>query len=174
MASQVKLKRDSVDLPSSRRVQRQPVVQQTQSSEPEDLNTDQWHREEPGEEHRYARHRRTQTAAQAYRQSAALKDQRSVHKPFYMEDLGREPAASQPQERPAPPPMPRVTSYQRPTRFYPHTGDDAISPVGRVKPAQLQRILPSYELSTEETRESGLGPALERGVYPRRSAKRES
>ena len=173
MASQVKLKRDSIDLPSSRRIRRQSAIQQTQTSEADDLNSDQWHQEESGEEFRYARHKRARTAAQAYQQSAALKDQRSVHAPFYMEDLGREPVVSQPQKILDPPSPPRVTSYQRPTRFYPHTGDDAISPVGRIRPTQLQRILPNYELSTEETRESGLGPALERGIYPVRSTKRQ-
>ena len=170
MASKVKLKRDSVDLPSSRRIHKGIRVQDELDYEVDDKRPDQWLSEEPGEEHRYARRQRTQTPAQAYQQSAALKDQRTVHRPFYMEDIGREPETPQPSE----PSAPLITSYQQPTRFYPHTGDDAISPIGRVRPVQLQRVLPSYELSTEETRESGLGPALERGIYPRRSPKGKS
>ena len=173
MASTVKMKRDSIDLPSSRRIRRQSDVQDQLDYDVDHKRPDQWLQEEPGEEYHYARRNRRQTPAQAYQQSAALKDQRSVHRPFYMEDLGREPEPPAQVEPPLPQP-PRVMSYQQPTRFYPHTGDDSISPVGRVRSVQFQKVLPSYELSTEETRESGLGPALERRSYPRRTPKKDT
>ena len=169
MVSDVKIKRRSVALPPSRRARRSKILQDW-VYEANDT-PDQWLREEPGEEYRYARGRRNRTAAQAYQKSAALKNQRSTHQPFYMEDLGREP------DYPTPPPTPsiespRVTGYQQPTRFYPHSDSDSISPVSRVRPAQSQRVLPNYELSTEETRETGLGPALEYKYYPGISAKK--
>lgn len=175
MASRVKLKRDSIDLPSSRRIKRGVSIPDQLDDEIDHRRPDRWLSEEPGEEYRYARGQRTLTPAQAYQQSAALKEQRTVHRPFYFEELGQEPETLQSKAPPQTQPVtPQVMSYQQPTRFYPHTGDDAIAPIGRVRPAQLQRVLPSYELSTEETRETGLGPILERGVYPRRSPRDES
>ena len=167
MASKVKSKRDSTHLVPSRRVKRGSTVQEESGYEVETQRPDQWLRDEPGEEYRYARRPKARNGIQAYQQSAALKEQRSIHCPFYMEDIAREPESPPPPQR-REPQAPRVLSYQAPTHFYPHTDAGKVSPVGRVRSVQLQRVLPSYELSTEETRETGLGPALERGVYPKR------
>ena len=173
MTSEIKLKRDVAERSRHLKAQRTSTIRHEATAPQDDDHPDLWLSGEPGAEHRYARHPRTLTPAQAYQQGAALKTQVSTHRPFYFEDIGREPA---------PPPRaevqraearaPQIMSYQVPTRFYPPRGDDSITPIGRVQPAQLQRVLPSYELSTEETRETGLGPALERRSYLRRSSSR--
>jgi hypothetical protein len=53
--------------------------------------------------------------------------------------------------------------YLLPTNFYPaydgaNDQVDRITPVARIR---FQRVLPRYRLSTSETRDLGLGPALE-------------
>jgi hypothetical protein len=59
--------------------------------------------------------------------------------------------------------------YLLPTNFYPaydNANDqvDRITPVARVR---FQRVLPRYRLSTSETRDLGLGPAMEAIAYRR-------
>ena len=163
MASEIKLKRDMTERSRHLKAQHSPMVRHEVDLPQTREHPDRWLSGEPGAEHRYGRHPRTLTPAQAYQQGAALKTQTSTHSPFYFEDLGRESTPEPKVEARAP----RVVSYQVPTRFYPPKGNDAIAPIGRVQPAQLQRVLPNYELSTEETRETGLGPALERRSYRR-------
>lgn len=134
---------------------------------------DSWRLGEYGEEHRYAQTRPHRRARDAYQAAAALAHQRNTHALFYMEDLGRDPAEEAPPAAAVTSLQPSdqarddmIRTYAKPTRFYPDGGQDdritRIQPVGR---AQLQRVLPSYELSTAETRESGLGPALESTSY---------
>ena len=124
-----------------------------------------------------ARHRQ---AAAAYQRSSKLLSKSEGHAPFHFEELATAP---KPTVQPAPtpedarPPRRRRTVYYKPTRFFPGGDEDrgqieAINPIRR---ARLQRIIPSYDLSTEETRESGEGPALEliehRPPLPRHSKK---
>ena len=94
-----------------------------------------------------------------YEQMRALKDQRATHAPFHFSTLGQEPP---PKTEPTPRPMLPVVRYL-PTQFYPGgEGERAeLGPIAGVGPVRLQRIIPRYELSTAETRESGLGPQLE-------------
>ena len=161
MTSEIKLKRDMTERSRHLKARRSSTIHHETDVSQASERPDRWLSGEPGAEHRYGRHPRTLTPAQAYQQGAALKTQTSTHSPFYFEDIGREPTPESNVEARAP----RVVSYQVPTRFYPPKGNDAIAPIGRVQPAQLQRVLPNYELSTEETRETGLGPALERRSY---------
>ena len=134
-----------------------------------DNDGDSWTSEEHGEDYRYGQRQAHHHAKRAYQAAAAIAHQAVTHAPFYMEDIGlsqtekdqrADPPLSPPSELQAQLSLPR-RSY-RPTRFYPEGGqDDRIQPIRRVGRTQLQKILPSYELSTAETRESGLGPSLE-------------
>lgn len=52
--------------------------------------------------------------------------------------------------------------WRRGTNFYPNgDADGALGPVGPVVPVEFQPVIPSYDLSTNETRESGVGPAFD-------------
>ena len=102
-------------------------------------------------------------AKRMYQAAADLAHQRVTHAPFYFDHLGHPPPPSEPsqsREKSAPPPLPRPIR-SKPTRFYPGGGPDRIEATARIGRAQLQRVLPNYELSTSETRTSGLGPKLE-------------
>jgi hypothetical protein len=54
-----------------------------------------------------------------------------------------------------------------PTRFYPQytSGLDYVSSVSPVERVAFQKVLPRYMLSTSQTRDTGLGPLLERIQY---------
>lgn len=54
-----------------------------------------------------------------------------------------------------------------PTRFYPQytSGLDYVSYVSPVERVAFQKVLPRYMLSTSQTRDTGLGPLLERIQY---------
>jgi hypothetical protein len=54
-----------------------------------------------------------------------------------------------------------------PTRFYPKytSGLDYVSYVSPVERVAFQKVLPRYMLSTSQTRDTGLGPLLERIQY---------
>ena len=119
--------------------------------------------------YRYAQRQRPtsadprQNARWYYEQGLQLKDQKATHAPFHFSDL------DPPTEVHVTPKVPpRIIQRHLPTNFYPggdgeRGGIDPIAPIGRVR---FQRIIPRYELSTAETRESGLGPSLERSAYP--------
>ena len=139
-----------------------------------DFDSDAWLAEQHGEDYRYSRGKRHIHAKLAYQAAAAIAHQKVTHKPFYMEDLGKEePAMPEPPmvEESAEYAPPR--QYMKPTRFYPDGGqNDSVSRVQGVGRVQMQRIYPSYELSTSETRESGLGPGVEMMEgYPQRKKK---
>ena len=127
-----------------------------------DFDADSWTSEQHGEDYHYSRGQRYSNAKRAYQAAAALAHQKVTHKPFYMEDLGQEDEpqveTSLEEEMVNMPPK----QYMRPTRFYPNGGQsESVSRVQGIGRAQMQRIYPSYELSTAETRESGLGPGIE-------------
>lgn len=48
------------------------------------------------------------------------------------------------------------------TNFYPryNAANDQVDPIIRVQPVAFQRVIPRYDLSTSETRDTGLGPAF--------------
>ena len=122
---------------------------------------DTWHAQQHGEEHRYGQNRPYRNAKRAYQAAIELAQQKVTHQAFYMEDLGKAEEADDHS------PSTTISSYssQRymlPTKFYPDGGqNDKVSKVQRVGRVQLQKIYPNYELSTSETRESGLGPQIE-------------
>ena len=101
-----------------------------------------------------------QKARWHYERASALKHQAATHAPFHFAELGqeKEPEVSSKPRRAMLP----VARYL-PTQFYPGGEGErpALNPVAGVGAVQLQRIIPRYELSTAETRESGLGPSLE-------------
>lgn len=56
----------------------------------------------------------------------------------------------------------------RPTIFYPRytSGYDYVSYVSPVEMVAFQKVLPRYWLSSNQTRDTGLGPFFERIQYP--------
>ncbi|MEE2644964.1 MAG: hypothetical protein VYD19_08530 [Myxococcota bacterium] len=110
-------------------------------------------------------------AAAAYARSRAIMARGEAHAPFQFDELATSP--QQREERTSSsgsPPAAQVQKrrggrpiYYKPTRFFPggEADNQRVDAVASVRGARLQRILPSYELSTAETRESGEGPALE-------------
>jgi hypothetical protein len=56
------------------------------------------------------------------------------------------------------------TYYVRPTFFYPtyRTGLDLVNRVLRTQPVFFQRVFPRYDLSATLTRDTGLGPLIEK------------
>jgi hypothetical protein len=61
-----------------------------------------------------------------------------------------------------------ATAYRntmRYTNFYPLYGgaNDQVDPVSRVQPVLFQGVIPSYRLSTSETRDLGVGPMFKEG-----------
>lgn len=165
------IKRESL-ISRARDILRPRRARRLDNGQPEphyDADGDSWSAHEHGEEYRYGQRQPHQHAKRAYQAAAALAHQAVSHAPFYMEEIGLPPAPAMM----SPPPVeesqyvPPPRTYAKPTRFYPEGGQpDRVGAIQAVGRAQLQRILPSYELSTAETRESGLGPALERGSYP--------
>ena len=126
-----------------------------------DPDGDSWSPDEHGQDYRYGQRQPHHHAKRAYQAAAAIAYQDVTHAPFHMEEIGREPTLPSPRQISEEPPVTPRRTY-RPTRFYPEGGqDDAVQPIRAVGRAQLQKVLPSYELSTAETRESGLGPSLE-------------
>lgn len=122
---------------------------------------DTWHAKQHGEEYRYAQQRSYRNAKRAYQAAIELAQQKVTHQAFYMEDLGKT------EDVKANTPAPTLNlntpkKYMLPTRFYPDGGqNDKVTKVQKVGRVQLQRIYPNYELSTSDTRESGLGPQIE-------------
>ena len=110
MASEIKLKRDITERSRHLKAQRSSTIHHESDVSRVSERPDRWLSGEPGAEHRYGRHPRTLTPAQAYKQGAALKTQTSTHSPFYFEDLGREPAPESSVEARAP----RVVSPPQP------------------------------------------------------------
>lgn len=52
--------------------------------------------------------------------------------------------------------------WRRGTNFYPNgDADGALGAVGPIVPVEFQPVIPNYELSTNDTRESGVGPAFD-------------
>jgi hypothetical protein len=64
-------------------------------------------------------------------------------------------------------PYVRGPRYFWPTRFYPQytSGLDYVSYVSPVERVAFQKVLPRYMLSTSQTRDTGLGPSMERIAY---------
>ena len=143
---------------------------------------DQYHPQERGDEHRYGRSRehkyegkeggeeRTQgepvdtvarRAKKLYQEVSALIHQRATHAPFHFDELG-ETQATVPSQPTQTPPLPyRRAVRSKPTRFYPHGSSERVEATAGVGRVRLQKVIPNYELSTAETRTSGLGPKLE-------------
>ena len=109
---------------------------------------------------------RKQRAVAHYKRALQLKEQKTTHAPFYFEDLAQSssPQDSLPTLSPSRPVNPFDPYRYKPTHFYPGGPDDgnALEAISPLKGVRFQRVLPNYEISTTETRESGLGPALER------------
>ena len=165
MSSQIRKDRRNIDVDHGLRIgkiSRSQVSSTQQDETASNLEQDMWYPQQRGEEYRYARHPRASKGKAAYQQAIALKKQTVTHAPFYMETLGHTEEPHNPPKK-----VQQVIQYPMPTRFYPHTGDDALSPIQPVRRAQIQRVLPSYELSTAETREDGVGPSLESVLYRR-------
>lgn len=161
MASSIKNEPLIKKLDQARSPIRRTKVKQSDDEEVEYLAYDSWHNQQRGEEYRYGQRRPYGNAKRAYQAAAALAEQQVTHQAFYMEDLGKEQevhAQSLPLNDT--PTVPR--RYMLPTRFYPDGGqNDSISKIQGIGRVQMQRIYPNYELSTSETRESGLGPQIE-------------
>ena len=124
-------------------------------------------------------HPRRQRAIASYQSAIDLKHQVETHAPFYYEELGDEEGPRGQERGPAtPPPHSPQESLMpirhRPTRFFPGPSGEreGVSAIRPVRSVRFQRILPSYEMSTAETREEGLGPHLEpsetRALMPHR------
>ena len=184
MASQIKKNRNhtmnSMDpTRGSNRIRSvHPMQEWEEEHEYDEYDSDSWHFKEYGEEHRYARPTRPSTAKAAYQKSLALIHQKVTHAPFYMEDIGEKQSDHVPSpdahHHPVSNHAVQERNYILPTRFYPQGSGERIDRVQAVGRTQLQRVLPSYELSTSETRESGLGPRLETMSYPRLSGNRKN
>lgn len=122
---------------------------------------DTWHAKQRGEEYRYGQQRPYRNAKRAYQAALELAQQKVTHQAFYMEDLGKTEEVNLNEPKPTLN-LNTPKKYMLPTRFYPDGGqNDKISKVKRIGRVQLQKIYPNYELSTSETRESGLGPQIE-------------
>lgn len=84
------IKQDILRLPN---ITRSPRVRRTNLSTLEAVqynpDGDQWQSEQHGEEHRYSRSQRQNTAKKAYQAAANLAHQKVTHAPFYMEDIGQ-------------------------------------------------------------------------------------
>ena len=181
MASQVRKNRSHhsnqiTHTHGSKRIHSVQTIQTRETEQEEhDQNHDSWSFREYGEEHRYARPSRPSTAKEAYQKSINLVHQKVTHAPFYMKDLAvyeddidthhdtNQNIDTIPER------LPR--EYMAPTRFYPNGSGERIAKIQAIGKTQLQAIVPSYDLSTAETRESGLGPRLETISYPIRSRK---
>ena len=109
---------------------------------------------------------RQQRAIAHYKRALQLKEQKTTHAPFYFEDLAPSSDVDDSSVSSSPPSSRIMFDPYRykPTHFYPGGPDDgnALEAISPLKGVRFQRVLPNYEISTTETRESGLGPALER------------